>query len=371
MALEFARSERLSVGVELELQLVNLRDYNLTRGASDLLAAIARRKFPGEIKPEVTESMIEIATSVHRTAGGLAAELGRLRDILGEAAEKLNLGIAGGGTHPFQKWTERRIHEADRFKRVSELYGYLAKQFTVFGQHIHIGCDSPDDAIYLIGAMGRYVPHFIALAASSPFFQGADTLFDSARLNTVAAFPLAGTMPEVTDWSSFNAYFERMSRYGIVTGMKDFYWDIRPKPEFGTIEIRVCDTPLGIERAAGLAAFAQSLAALLLTERPVVSEHAPLVYAYNRFQACRFGFDAFLVDPLADSAAPIELACDLSALMPRLMPYAERLGAATTLAPLVTAQRERHSDARTLRSVYEREGAFSDVVRAQLAAWRR
>src|SRR5690606_31979681 len=128
----------------------------------------------------------------------------------------------------------------------------LAKQFTVFGQHIHVGCGSGDDAIYLVHALARYVPHFIALSASSPFSQGVDTAFDSSRLNAIAAFPLSGSMPFVQSWDELNAYVAKMYRFRIIGSMKDFYWDIRPKPEYGTIEIRVCDTPLTVERAAAL-----------------------------------------------------------------------------------------------------------------------
>jgi carboxylate-amine ligase len=109
----------------------------------------------------------------------------------------MNVAIAGGGTHPFQKWSDRQIYPTERFLSVSEKYGFLAKQFTVFGQHVHVGCTSADDAIYLTHALIRYVPHVIALAASSPFYQGVDTAFDSSRLSVVNAFPLSGTMPLV------------------------------------------------------------------------------------------------------------------------------------------------------------------------------
>ena len=113
------------------------------------------------------------------------------------------------------------------------------------------------------------MPHFIALAASSPFYQGVDTAFDSSRLSIVNAFPLSGTMPLVHAWAEFNRYFDQMFDLGIVASMKDFYWDIRPKPEYGTVEIRVCDTPLTVDRAAQIAAYAQALARWLWEARPI------------------------------------------------------------------------------------------------------
>ncbi|MGZ5685505.1 MAG: YbdK family carboxylate-amine ligase, partial [Usitatibacter sp.] len=292
MPLDFTRSDALTFGVELELMVVNTHDYNLARGAADILPRLEKMKLAGEVKPEITESMIEINSSVHRRYDELLAELRITRDAIVSTAEMLNLAVAGGGSHPFHKWNERRIFPAERFKQVSALYGYLAKQFTVFGQHIHIGVASGDDAVYLTHRMAPYIPHFIALSASSPFFQGEDTSFETSRLHAVSAFPLSGHMPELDTWEQFNGFFDEMQGYGIVSSMKDFYWDIRPKPEYGTIEIRICDTPLTVELAAQLAAYAQTLAADLLENRRDDDSRAVYrVYGYNRFQACRFGFD--------------------------------------------------------------------------------
>jgi carboxylate-amine ligase len=112
--------------------------------------------------------------------------------------------VVGGGTHPFQQWHERRIYDKPRFRELSELYGYLSKQFTIFGQHVHIGCPDADAALLMLHRMSRYIPHFIALSASSPYVQGQDTAFDSARLNSVFAFPLSGRAPFVLTWDEFH-----------------------------------------------------------------------------------------------------------------------------------------------------------------------
>jgi glutamate---cysteine ligase / carboxylate-amine ligase len=368
--LPFKDSQPLTLGVELELQLVNMRDYNLTRAASDLLAAVAKSKPPGEIKPEITESMIEICTAVCEGHAQVLAELEAMRTVVVAAADKLNIGIAGGGTHPFQKWSERRIYDTPRFKRVSELYGYLAKTFTVFGQHIHIGVRSGDEAVRLVHALARYVPHFIALSASSPFSLSTDTQFDSSRLNVINAFPLAGSMPFVRDWEEFGEYFSSMQGYGIVQSMKDFYWDVRPKPEYGTIEVRVCDTPLTVARAAELAAYAQALAASLRDDTAWTPHpNLYLVYNYNRFQACRFGFAAMIVDPIARSH--VALGDEIVATLQRLMPYAERLGGSGALGQLLKAAIARSNDARELREVLEKRGSLADVVRVACDRWMR
>ena len=369
MPLDFKTSDPLTVGVELELMVLNTRDHDLTRGAPDLLARIAKAGLPSEVKPEITESMIEVNSTVHTRFDPLAAELAATRDGIVEAAGRLNLAVAGGGSHPFHKWSDRRIYPTERFLQVSALYGYLAKQFTVFGQHIHVGVASGDDAIYLTHRMARYIPHFIALSASSPFTQGEDTSFETSRLHAVSAFPLAGHLPEVGSWEEFNRYFDEMAGYGIVSSMKDFYWDIRPKPEYGTIEIRIGDTPLTVSQAAELAAYAQVLAADLLRNRdsePIAPQY--LVYGYNRFQACRFGFEAMLADPRAHTH--IRLREDLLATLYRVQRIGDELGATSALRAIGDRADRGLNDARWLRERFSQSGHLADVVRLQAARWR-
>jgi len=367
-ALVFRQSEALTVGVELELQLLNSRDCDLTRGASDLLALTSRSKHPGEIKPEMTESMIEISTSIHSRYEPLLAELLEIRSVLGRAAEQLNIVISGGGAHPFQHWSERQIYDGPRFRHLSDLYGYLAKQFTVFGQHIHVGCPHGDDAMFLLHGMSRYMPHFVALSASSPYYQGVDTAFDSSRLNSISAFPLSGTAPCVLKWDEFTQYFERMRRSGIVDSMKDFYWDIRPKPEFGTIEIRVCDTPLTVERAAALAIYAQVLCRYLLVERPVrPGEDTYHVYTYNRFQASRFGLEGNFIDPAGQ--AHRLLRDDVLATLEALAPHARELDATEPLRLLSAVARKDGNDARWMRERYGHSRSLEDLMWQASRRW--
>lgn len=368
-SLDFSTSKALTLGVELELQIVSRRDCDLTRGASELIKLLTRSKHPGDIKPEITESMLEISTGVHERHTDLLIELGEIRDAVVAAADKLNLLITGGGAHPFQHWSERSIYDHARFRHVSQIYGYLAKQFTIFGQHIHVGCINGDDALYLLHALSRYLPHFIALAASSPYYQGVDTAFDSSRLNSVYAFPLSGRAPFVQSWNDFVAYFDKMRAFGIVTSMKDFYWDIRPKPEFGTIEIRVCDTPLTVERASMLAAYAQLLCRHLLQERVYpLSEEMYYVYNYNRFQACRFGLGGELIDPISLDRKPI--AEDILNTLPLLAPHARELDAASVPALIHKTVYGRGTDAIWMREQYSKNRSLEELVWQQALLWR-
>jgi carboxylate-amine ligase len=320
------------------------------------------------VKPEITESMVEINSSIHQGYESLVVELTAIRDAMTAAAERLNVRVAGGGSHPFHKWSERRIYPTERFKYLLELYGYLAKQFTIFGQHVHLGCPDGDAAIYLAHSLSRYVPHFIALSASSPFQQGEDTAYQSSRLNTVSAFPLSGQVPFVQTWDEFIDYYNKMRAYGIVESMKDFYWDVRPKPEYGTVEIRVFDTPLTVERAAWIAAYAQSLASYLLSERP----HAPsrdvyTLYNHNRFQACRYGLDGTLVD--AYTQRHMGLRDEILDTMQRVSGHAAALGNAAALEKLAADVRSGEGDAGWLRKVYKERKSLNDVARLQSDLW--
>jgi carboxylate-amine ligase len=174
-------------------------------------------------------------------------------------------------------------------------------------------------------------------------------------------------MPLVRSWTEFNRYFDRMHDLGIVASMKDFYWDVRPKPEYGTVEVRVCDTPLTVARAAQIAAFVQALARWLWDELPVdVSADLDLTHSHNRFQACRHGFAGTLVDAASGRARP--LADDLRETLELLAPHAQSLGSRDAFAALAACI-ERGNDAAWLRQAFAETQTLTDVVRRQSALW--
>lgn len=366
---DFKDANSLTLGVELELQLVSLSDFDLVTASQDLLHLLNRENFPGIITPEITESMIEIATGIHETYPTLLEQLQTIRNTLVSASDTLNIGICGGGTHPFQKWAERKIFPKERYQATSSLYGYLAKQFTVFGQHIHIGCTNGDEALFLLHSLSAYIPHFIALAGSSPYIQRIDTLFDSSRLNSVFSFPLSGRAPFLLSWDEFSqGYFTKMEQTGIVKSMKDFYWDIRPKPEYGTIELRVCDTPLTVEKAALLAAYLQLICCYLLDRNePEPLEEDYLVYNINLFQACRFGLDGHLIHPKTHAVCSIRDM--IHTTLNKLTPYADKLNSHTALLHLYQLLNE-SNDANYLRQQYIDTGSVEGVVYRAIKKFR-
>lgn len=365
--LSFTSSAPNTLGIELELQLIDTASFDLTAASDDLLAQVAGHPMADRIKPEITRSMIELNSSVHEHPAGLLAEMREMRGVVIEAADTLGIAIAGGGVHPFMRWQDCSIHDSPRFQYIADTYGYLARQFTVFGQHIHLGTTSGDEAIRLVRGLSPYVPHFIALSAASPYFEGVDTQFACCRLNAVNNFPLSGHLPEnVRDWYGFEAHIAQLRSTGLAESIKDLYWDIRPKPEFGTVEIRVCDTPLTVERACQLAAFAQALAEFVAREDEP-AEAAWIAYRSNHFQACRYGMHGAYVTPDGER---VRLGDHLRALLQRLMPVAEELGTADMLQTLRDELQHGGNDARWLRSEFHRLRDLPAVVEGMTRRWR-
>ena len=181
---------------------------------------------PYKVKQD--ESMLELATDVCRDINQAAGQFSAMQKVVLQAATDHHLEICGGGTHPFQKWQRQEVCDNERYQRTLENFGYLIQQATVFGQHVHVGCASGDDAIYLLHGLSRFVPHFIALSAASPYMQGTDTRFASSRPNIFSAFPDNGPMPWVSNWQQFEALFRCLSYTTMIDSIKDLHWDIRP-----------------------------------------------------------------------------------------------------------------------------------------------
>jgi carboxylate-amine ligase len=251
--------------------------------------------------------MLEVATSILDGYLPAAAEIEEIRSSVQRAAFQVGAAISGGGAHPFQKWNEQRIYPKERYRESAKKYGYLAKMFTVFGMHVHIGMHDADEAIRVCAWLTQRAPLFIALSAASPCWQGEDSGFCSARSNVVGAFPMSGIMPShIRTWDDFSAHFGRLAGHGIVNSIKDFYWDVRPKPEYGTIELRVLDTPLHPAYAAALACYARELCIEAAAAPGVWPEDdSTELYAWNRFNAAKDGVEANWIKPCTGIARPV------------------------------------------------------------------
>lgn len=364
--LVFKSAEAFSVGVELEIQILNCDNHDLLPSAGFLLEQIAGSKYEKHIKPEITQSMIEINSSPHRTVQPLYDELLEIRDFLLEKAHQLNMGLSGGGTHPFQLWNEREIFCDPKFKLAAHKYGYLAKLFTVFGLHIHVGCKTSTEMIYLLNTLPRYMPQLIALSASSPFCQGIDTDFESCRMNVVNSFPLHGISPIVEDWNEFNDYIAQLKNLHIIKNIDNLYWDIRPRPEIGTVEIRICDMPLSVRKVALLTAYVQALAYYLIVEKPTnpLPYNEYHLYQYNRFQACRHGFGGQYIHFYNHQRTTIKK--DILDSFECVESYAKKFSSIPFIFELMQDVGNEENDAKLLRSIYQQKKSMTDIVKFQI-----
>lgn len=358
---DFHRSDPFTLGIELELQVVNPPGYDLSQDASTLIADVQHQLTVGEAKHDITESMLEIATGVCRDISHAQTQLSAIQQAVQRAALRHHLQICGGGSHPFHAWQRQQISDNPRYVKTVEHFGYLAQQATVFGQHVHVGCQSGDDALYLLHGLSRFVPHFIALNAASPWFDSTDSRFACSRLNRFSSYPDNGPMPWVADWQGFRRLFRQLSYTSMIDSMKDLHWDIRPSPQFGTVEVRVMDTPLTLAQAIHIAGFIQTLACWLLTERPF--KHQPddyLLYPFNRYQACRYGLDGTLTDVRSGEQRSIRQ--ELLQLADRLAPFAHQLKATAALEAVVRQAKSPHSEAQQMRDFIANGGSLSGLV---------
>ena len=225
---DFHRSDPFTLGIELELQVVNPPGYDLSQDASTLIADVQHELTVGEAKHDITESMLEIATGVCRDISHAQIQLSAIQQAVQRAALRHHLQICGGGSHPFHAWQRQQISDNPRYVKTVEHFGYLAQQATVFGQHVHVGCQSGDDAIYLLHGLSRFVPHFIALNAASPWFDSTDSRFACSRLNRFSSYPDNGPMPWVADWQGFRRLFRQLS-YTSISGFCPAASGIFPK----------------------------------------------------------------------------------------------------------------------------------------------
>ncbi|HWW73031.1 MAG TPA: YbdK family carboxylate-amine ligase [Duganella sp.] len=322
----FSQSRLGTMGIELELMVLDRLTFDLLPAAPDILRLLDLQKKRWIATPEITTSMLEVATSVLENYHQAAAELEEIRSSVDRAAFEVGAVIAGGGAHPFQQWSDQRIYPKDRYRASAKKFGYLAKLFTVFGMHVHVGVPGGDEAIRLCAWLTQRAPLFIALSANSPCWQGENSGFCSARSNVVGAFPMSGTMPaHIRSWGQFEQHFARLAGLGIVGSIKDFYWDVRPKPEFGTIELRVLDTPLHPAYAAALASYARALC-IEAYRQPGrwPTDDGPELYTWNRFNAARDGIDGIWIDP--ESGQCRSIADVVTADMARLAPKSDDPG---------------------------------------------
>ena len=335
MHIEFQPSERSSLGIEWELELVDLDTRELTSGASQILEEIAL--VPGEEHPkakhELLESTVEVITGVCSTVAEAREDLaGTVKDVQAAAAKR-NLGVMCSGTHPFTDWTTQQISPSPRYQQLVEQMQWLARRLQIFGVHIHVGVRAPEKSIPINNALMMYIPHFLALSASSPFWVGSDTGLASARSKVFEGLPTAGLPYALSGWDAFEEYMETLISSNTIESIREVWWDIRPHPNFGTVELRICDGIPTLDEISVVAAMAQSLVESLdrqLDKGYTLPQPRMWLVRENKWRAARYGLDAeIVVDDRGQSVKPIKEA--ILDLAEDLEPIARKLGCAEEL----------------------------------------
>ena len=320
---------RYTVGVEEELMIVDPSSLDLVSGINSILG---EKPPSGELKPELLESVLEIATSPCPDIATAGAELVALREFARERARASHLDIAAAGTHPFARWEEQRVVSDDRYRGLVRSLGFVARQELVFGMHVHVGMADPEEAIRVANGLRLHVPLLIALAANSPFWRGEGTGLMSSRVPIFRAFPRVGLPPRFDDWEDFQRRVKMLVDSGIIDDYTYLWYDVRPHPRLGTVEIRAMDSQTHVEHTIALAALVLSLVKHVL-EHPVrgqASIEPPWeILDENRWLAARHGLEAELLDPASGERTGVrELA---GSLLERLAPHARELGCAEEL----------------------------------------
>jgi carboxylate-amine ligase len=311
----FGESPPWSLGVEEEVMLLDAETLALSPGVERLVAWAEGRSLPGALKMELLASMVELATGICTSAVEALASLRELRAAAAEAAGENGLVLAAAGTHAFSLPTVQQIAPDPRYREFVEYAGISARRQAVCGLHVHVGMPSAEACMRGLEGVLAWLPLVLALSANSPFLSGEETGLASSRAEVLAQLPRAAAPPVFASYEDWESFVERFVRLGLADGYTRFWWDIRPHPRFGTLEIRVPDQPTSVEVTAAFVALLQALCKTVVEGPP--HEPAPRGdYAQNRWAALRFGPRAELIHPDGQRVLPApELAYELLALI--------------------------------------------------------
>ncbi len=321
---------RCTVGVEEELMILDTSSLDLVNAIDSILGEPPPH---GQIQPELLESVLEIATSPCVDVAAAGGELAALRTLARDRARAQGLEIGSSGTHPFARWEDQRVVSDDRYRGLIRSLGFVARQELVFGMHVHVGLAGPEEAIFVANGLREHVPLLIGLSANSPLWRGQPTGLMSSRVPIFRAFPRVGLPPYFAGWEDFVRRVERMTDSGLIEDYTYLWYDVRPHPRLGTVEIRAMDSQTRVEHTVALSALVVSLVRRLVEHfdagEPQV-EPPWEILDENRWLAARHGLDAELLDIASGERRGVrELTAEL---LSQLAPHARELGCEEQLA---------------------------------------
>jgi glutamate---cysteine ligase / carboxylate-amine ligase len=343
--IEFAHNDRPTVGIELELGLVDGETMELSSAYGLLNARLTADGHQDEnssnFKPELMQCVLEINTGVCQTIGDAERDLRGKIAIVESACDALGLRLWWGGTHPFSTWAKQRITPDDRYLLLVNLLQEMARRLVTFGLHVHVGVDSGDKAVMICDRIMRHLPTLLALSVSSPFWEGRRTGLHSNRSKVMEGLPTAGLPTVMRNWSEYVWLVNHMIDTGFINTMREIWWDVRPHHKFGTVEVRVCDMPGNLTDTLAIAALIQCLVKALSDEidnGTYQTDSHPMMVQQNKWRAARFGNHARLVDTYTYQSAAVPQVVER--LVELLRESAGELGCAEQLNHCVTMARQ-------------------------------
>jgi glutamate---cysteine ligase / carboxylate-amine ligase len=353
-----------TIGIEEELMILDGESLELVNAIESLLEPATS----GEIKPELMESVLEVSTEPCPNTAQAGDQLRSLRGQVIQTAASKGFAIGAAGTHPFAMWEDQRIVARPRFRDLVSALRFVARQELIFGVHVHVGVDDPDKAIHVANGMRVHMPVLLGLSANSPFWRADATGLASTRTPIFRAFPRVGIPPTYKSWQDYERRIEFMEKARVIEDYTYLWHDVRPHPNFGTVEIRVMDSQTRVEHTLGLAALVQGLVKELSEHFEAgkrLSRYPFEMLDENKWLAARHGLEGELVDlPSSDRVGTRELA---RRLLDRMRPHCEELGSAAELEG-VEDLLERGNGAARQVVVYEANHDLREVMGEIVAA---
>lgn len=351
-----------TIGVEEEYQIINPQTRELQQRAERILPA-AEEAVGDRVTPELYLSQIEIGTAICQTLSELRAELLRLRREVIAAAESKGNRIAAAGTHPFSHWKEQALTPKPRYVGIAQEYQQLAREQLIFGCHVHIGISDREAAIQVMNRARPWLASLLALSASSPFWMGVDTGYNSFRTQIWRRWPMSGTPQLFASRAEYDELVAALVATGSIEDGTKIYWDARPSARFETIEFRITDVCMTVDEAVMVAGLTRALAQTCDAEARRDAEFAhvrPELLRAAKWRAARYGLDADLIDAQGGSALPArEL---IEKFLDHLRDALEEGGEWKEVSTLVRETVERGTGASRQRAAYARAGSLEDVV---------
>ena len=315
-----------TLGVEEELMIVDPGTMELVSAVEEMIEGVPSET-EGSVKPELLQSVLEIATDVCRSAGEAAGQLEDLRRRVRETAESKGLTIGSAATHPFAKWEDQRVVDRERYQEIVDALGFVVRQELLFGLHVHVGIDDADKAIHVANGMRVHLPILLALSTNSPFWRGQTTSWMSSRTPLFRLLPRVGIPPRFEGWTEYCERIEFMVRAGAVPDYTYLWWDVRPHPNLGTVEVRSCDAQTRLEHTIAITALIQAMAKELcehFSAGEALGTFPAELLEENKWMAARYGMQGELIDlPSSERIPTADLA---RRLVDRLHPHARELG---------------------------------------------